>query len=53
MDELLAETAAYRSAEHPDYARLAARIAVSALHKRTRRSFSATVELCKRLLAVW
>lgn len=33
LDELAAETAAYMSAQHPDYAVLAARIAVSDLHK--------------------
>ena len=40
LDELAAETAASLTATHPDYALLAARIAVSNLHKNTRKSFS-------------
>ena len=36
LDNLAAETAAYMSTQHPDYAKLAARIAVSNLHKETR-----------------
>mmetsp|Transcript_39605 Transcript_39605/g.88628 ORF Transcript_39605/g.88628 Transcript_39605/m.88628 type:complete len:933 (-) Transcript_39605:134-2932(-) len=39
IDTLAAETAAYMSIEHPDYTRLAARITVSALHRRTPRTF--------------
>lgn len=35
VDNLLAETAAVLSVEHPDYSKLAARIAVSSLHKET------------------
>ncbi|KAA0153884.1 hypothetical protein FNF27_04679 [Cafeteria roenbergensis] len=35
LDELAAETAAYASTQHPDYAVLAARVAVSNLHKST------------------
>lgn len=44
LDDLAAETAAYLTTTHPDYARLAARIAVSNLHKETQKSFSATVQ---------
>lgn len=35
IDELLAETAAMMTSEHSDYSRVAARIAVSSLHKET------------------
>ncbi|KAM0882070.1 hypothetical protein ACQ4PT_032543 [Festuca glaucescens] len=45
LDELAAETAAALTASHPDYASLAARIAVSNLHKNTMKSFSETVKL--------
>ncbi|KAJ6798454.1 ribonucleoside-diphosphate reductase large subunit-like [Iris pallida] len=45
LDELAAETAAALTANHPDYASLAARIAVSNLHKNTKKSFSETVKL--------
>ncbi|MBK9149614.1 MAG: ribonucleoside-diphosphate reductase subunit alpha [Saprospiraceae bacterium] len=44
LDNLAAETAATMAAKHPDYAILAARIAVSNLHKNTDKSFSATME---------
>jgi ribonucleoside-diphosphate reductase alpha chain len=44
LDNLAAETAASLTTRHPDYATLAARIAVSNLHKNTEKSFSATVE---------
>ena len=40
---LAAETAAYMTTKHPDYAILAARIAVSNLHKETKKSFSAVI----------
>ncbi|OZJ02323.1 Ribonucleoside-diphosphate reductase large chain, partial [Bifiguratus adelaidae] len=43
LDNLAAETAAYMTTRHPDYAILAARIAISNLHKETVKSFSATV----------
>ena len=33
LDNLAAETAAYKTTTHPDYAVLAARIAISNLHK--------------------
>ncbi|KAM3223944.1 hypothetical protein ACQJBY_057373 [Aegilops geniculata] len=45
LDELAAETAAAMTASHPDYASLAARIAVSNLHKNTMKSFSETVKV--------
>ncbi|GAQ89121.1 ribonucleoside-diphosphate reductase complex [Klebsormidium nitens] len=44
LDELAAETAASMTAKHPDYAQLAARIAVSNLHKNTKKSFSDTIK---------
>ncbi|OAY69606.1 Ribonucleoside-diphosphate reductase large subunit [Ananas comosus] len=44
LDELAAETAAAMTASHPDYALLAARIAVSNLHKNTKKSFSETIK---------
>ncbi|KAI0258190.1 ribonucleotide reductase [Gloeopeniophorella convolvens] len=40
LDNLAAETAAYLTTKHPDYAILAARIAVSNLHKETKKNFS-------------
>ncbi|KAK9270802.1 hypothetical protein L1049_026387 [Liquidambar formosana] len=43
LDELAAETAASMTTTHPDYALLAARIAVSNLHKNTKTSFSETI----------
>ena len=45
LDNLAAETAASFTTRHPDFATLAARIAVSNLHKNTQKSFSATAEL--------
>ena len=44
LDELASETAAHLTSEHPDYGKLAARIAVSNLHKDTLKTFSATAE---------
>lgn len=44
LDNLAAETAAYMTTKHPHYATLAARIAVSNLHKETKKQFSAVVE---------
>jgi len=44
LDTLASETAAYMTTIHPDYANLAARIAVSNLHKNTDKSFSKTIE---------
>ncbi|KAK6007929.1 hypothetical protein QM012_004743 [Aureobasidium pullulans] len=43
LDDLAAETAAYMTTTHPDYAVLAARIAVSNLHKQTKKQFSAVI----------
>ena len=43
LDSLAAETAASMTISHPDYAQLAARIAVSNLHKNTKKSFSETM----------
>ncbi|MBE16947.1 MAG: ribonucleoside-diphosphate reductase, partial [Cytophagaceae bacterium] len=40
LDNLAAETAASMTTTHPDYAKLAARISVSNLHKNTKKSFS-------------
>ncbi len=45
LDNLAAETAASFTTKHPDYAVLAARIAVSNLHKNTTKSFSDTAAL--------
>jgi ribonucleoside-diphosphate reductase alpha subunit len=44
LDNLAAETAATMATIHPDYAKLAARIAVSNLHKNTSKSFSKVVK---------
>ncbi len=44
LDNLAAETSATMATIHPDYALLAARIAVSNLHKNTNKSFSQTME---------
>ena len=44
LDNLAAEVAASLTSKHPDYAILAARIAVSNLHKNTKKSFSKTME---------
>lgn len=40
LDNLAAEVAASKTIDHPDYALLASRIAVSNLHKETKKSFS-------------
>eukprot|EP00566_Odontella_aurita_P022630 CAMPEP_0113537420 /NCGR_PEP_ID=MMETSP0015_2-20120614/6815_1 /TAXON_ID=2838 /ORGANISM="Odontella" /LENGTH=137 /DNA_ID=CAMNT_0000436911 /DNA_START=1 /DNA_END=410 /DNA_ORIENTATION=+ /assembly_acc=CAM_ASM_000160 len=45
LDTLASETAASMSTQHPDYARLAARICASATHKVTPDRFSTAVEL--------
>ncbi len=44
LDSLAAEIAASLTTKHPDYAKLASRIAVSNLHKNTKKSFSATIQ---------
>ncbi|KAI6949142.1 Ribonucleoside-diphosphate reductase large [Hortaea werneckii] len=43
LDDLAAETAAYMTVTHPDYAILAARIAVSNLHKQTKKQWSSVI----------
>ena len=40
LDNLAAETAATMTTKHPDYTILAARIAISNLHKETKKAFS-------------
>ena len=45
LDSLAAETAASMTTKHPDYATLAARIAISNLHKNTLKSFSGTMKM--------
>ncbi len=44
LDNLAAEIAATMTTTHPDFAKLAARISVSNLHKNTKKSFSETME---------
>tara|TARA_R110002096_G_scaffold393710_1_gene588767 strand:+ start:4343 stop:6832 length:2490 start_codon:yes stop_codon:yes gene_type:complete len=44
LDNLAAEIAATMTTSHPDYARLAARISVSNLHKNTKKTFSDVME---------
>lgn len=44
IDNLAAETVATMAVYHPDYAILAARIAISNLHKETSKSFSSTIK---------
>ncbi|KAI5729051.1 hypothetical protein M8J77_024755 [Diaphorina citri] len=44
LDNLAAETAASMTTKHPDYAVLAARIAVSNLHKETKKTWSEVIE---------
>ena len=48
LDNLAAETSAYMSTIHPDYARLAARISVSNLQKETDASFSKTMSILSK-----
>ena len=43
LDKLAMETAASLTTKHPDYSILAGRLAVSSLHKETKKSFSETV----------
>merc|ERR1719336_2341628 len=45
IDTLAAETCAYMSQKHPDFSTLAARIAVSNLHKNTLDSFTDTCRM--------
>nr|WP_299343514.1 ribonucleoside-diphosphate reductase subunit alpha [Allomuricauda sp.] len=44
LDNLAAEIAATMTTTHPDYAKLAARVSVSNLHKNTKKSFSETMK---------
>lgn len=44
LDNLAAETAAHMTSKHPDYGLLAARIAVSNLHKSTKKCFTDVVK---------
>ena len=44
LDNLAAEIAATLTTTHPDFAKVAARIAVSNLHKNTKKSFSETMK---------
>ncbi len=44
LDQLAMETAAALTTKHPDYSVLAARLAITNLHKETKKSFSETVE---------
>jgi len=44
LDKLAGETAAYLSTKHPDYSKLAGRIAVNNLHKETRGCFSENIK---------
>ncbi len=50
LDNLAAETAATMATVHPDYALLAARIAVSNLHKETEKTFSKVIDDLYRYL---
>lgn len=49
LDTLAAETAATLTTKHPDYAILAARIAVSNLHKETKKVFSGELNVHENL----
>ena len=44
LDNLAAETAASMTTKHPDYTILAARIAISNLHKQSKKLFSDVIE---------
>jgi len=55
LDTLAAETAAHMTTTHPDYAVLAARLAVSNLHKETKKVFSGKLKFycnCENTLQV-
>lgn len=45
LDNLASETAAYMSTEHPDYAKLASKIAISNLQKDTPDTFSEVIDM--------
>jgi ribonucleoside-diphosphate reductase alpha chain len=51
LDNLSAEVAAYMSSVHPDYSKLASRISMSNLHRRTSDSFLETVTTLEESLA--
>lgn len=51
LDTLAAETAATLTTKYPDYAILAARIAVSNLHKETKKVFSGETGTCVKMSA--
>ena len=51
LDNLSAEVAAYMSSVHPDYSKLAARISMSNLHRKTSDSFVETVNTLEESLA--
>jgi ribonucleoside-diphosphate reductase alpha chain len=44
LDDLAAEVSAAKTIDHPDYALLASRIAISNLHKETKKTFSEVME---------
>lgn len=48
LDNLLAETAAYLTSMHPDYGKLAGRIAITRLHKETSDNYLEVVQLLHR-----
>lgn len=50
LDNLAAETAAFMTTRHPDYAILAARIAVSNLHKETKKIFTGKTDITSTFL---
>jgi ribonucleotide reductase alpha subunit len=45
LDELLQQTSAYMSTQHPEYSLLAGRLAATNLHKKTKAKFSDVVEI--------
>ena len=47
IDSLIAETAAVMATEHPDYSRLASRVAISNLHKATKSFYQTMKDLFK------
>ena len=49
LDQLAAETAAYLGPQHPDYALLAGRIAVSNLHKETNPKYYSLIKKFKEM----
>lgn len=53
LDTLAAEIAATLTTKHPDYAILAARIAVSNLHKETKKVFSGELRCITRYMSMW